>query len=82
MCHAVPVKVTEVLPDDLVRVDFAGVAKVISAVLVDDVAVGDWVIVHVGYALAKMDTEEAERTLDLLAELGGLPGPQSQEPAP
>jgi hydrogenase expression/formation protein HypC len=44
--------------------------KGISLALLDDVAVGDWVIVHVGYALTKLDPEEAEKTLALFAEMG------------
>jgi hydrogenase expression/formation protein HypC len=47
----------------------AGV-KEISLALVDGVAVGDYVIVHVGYALNKLDPEEAEKTLKLFAEMG------------
>ena len=46
--------------------------KEISLALVDDVAVGDYVIVHVGYALQKLDPEEAERTLEMFAEMGQL----------
>jgi hydrogenase assembly chaperone HypC/HupF len=46
------------------------VGKEISLALVDDVAVGDYVIVHVGYALTRLDPEEAEKTLALFAELG------------
>ena len=44
--------------------------KAVSLALVDDVAVGDYVIVHVGFALQKLDVEEAERTLALFAEMG------------
>ena len=49
----------------------AACSKEISLALVDDVAVGDYVIVHVGYALTKLDPEEAEQTLALFAELAG-----------
>ena len=69
MCHALPAEVIEILPGDRARVDFAGVAKEISTGLLEDVVLGDWVIVHVGYALSKMDAREAERTLAALAEL-------------
>lgn len=44
--------------------------KDISLALLDDVAIGDYVIVHVGYALTKLDPEEAEKTLALFAEMG------------
>ena len=46
--------------------------KEISLALLDDAAVGDYVIVHVGYALQKLDQDEAERTLEMFAEMGQL----------
>lgn len=70
MCLALPAKVVELLPDDQARVDLGGVQKEISLALVDGVGVGDYVILHVGYALTRLDPEEAERTLALFAELG------------
>lgn len=73
MCLAIPVQVREVLPDDLAKVSLDGVTKVVSTALVGEVAVGDYLVLHVGYALAKIDPDEAERTLSLLAEAGGLP---------
>ena len=72
MCLAIPAQVVEIGEADLAWVDLAGVRKEISLALVEDVAVGDYVIVHVGYALQKLDPEEAERTLALFAELGQL----------
>ncbi|HSN46056.1 MAG TPA: HypC/HybG/HupF family hydrogenase formation chaperone [Casimicrobiaceae bacterium] len=51
-------------------VDLSGVQKRVSLELVDDVAPGDYVIVHVGYALTKLDPDEAERTLRTFAEAG------------
>jgi hydrogenase expression/formation protein HypC len=70
MCLAIPARVAEILGDDQAVVDLGGVRKDVSLALVDDVAVGDYVIVHVGYALNKLDPEEAERTLALFAEMG------------
>lgn len=72
MCLAIPALVSELLPDDMARVSLDGVTKEISVAMVDDLAPGDYVIVHVGYALAKIDAEEAEKTLALLAEAGAL----------
>ena len=72
MCLAIPAEVTELLPDEMARVNVGGVGKVISVTLVENVKGGDYVIVHVGYALARLDPEEARRTLDLLAQLDGL----------
>jgi hydrogenase expression/formation protein HypC len=51
-------------------VELEGVIKDVSLVLVDDAGPGDYVIVHVGYALAKLDPEEAERTLELFSNAG------------
>ena len=70
MCLAIPARVVEMLEGDAARVDLGGVRKEISLALVDDVAVGDYVIVHVGYALSRLDADEAERTLALFAEAG------------
>jgi hydrogenase expression/formation protein HypC len=78
MCLAIPAEVTELLPDQMARVSLDGVGKIISVALIDDLKVGDYVILHVGYALTKIDPEEAKRTLALLAELGGAePEPAS-----
>lgn len=68
MCLAIPVQVKEVLPDGMAKVTLDGVSKIVSTALVDDVKVGDYVVLHVGYALAKIDPEEAERTLALIRE--------------
>lgn len=69
MCLAIPVKVVELGAGDTAIVDLGGVRKEISLALLADVRVGDYVILHVGYALSKLDPEEAERTLALFAEL-------------
>lgn len=73
MCLAIPAQVVELRDNDNAVVDLAGVRKEISLSLVDGVAVGDYVIVHVGYALNKLDPDEAAKTLQLFAELGELP---------
>lgn len=70
MCLALPSRVTDLLPDDQAKVDLGGVSKVVSLALVSDIQVGDYVIVHVGYALSKVDPIEAENTLRLFAEMG------------
>ncbi len=75
MCLAIPAQVIELRDGDNAVVDLAGVKKEISLSLVDGVAVGDYVIVHVGYALNKLDPEEAEKTLALFAEMGGAMTP-------
>ncbi len=72
MCLAIPAQVVELREGDNAVVDLAGVRKEISLSLVENIALGDYVIVHVGYALNKLDPEEAAKTLALFAELGQL----------
>jgi len=69
MCLAIPVRVVEVRPGQMAVVDLSGVRKEVSTALVDDVQVDEYVIVHVGYAIGKVDAEEAQRTLELFNEL-------------
>jgi len=72
MCLAIPARVVELLGDERALADMGGVQKQISLALVDGVGVGDYVILHVGYAIAKLDREEAARTLVLFAEMGAI----------
>lgn len=69
MCLAVPARVIALLPGQRAQVDLGGVVKEVSVALVDDLAAGDYVILHVGHALSRLDAEEAERTLALIADL-------------
>ena len=70
MCLAIPTRVIALLPDGQAVVELGGVRKKISVELVDGLNVGDYVIVHVGYALTRLDPEEAEQTLALMREAG------------
>ena len=72
MCLAMPTRVTAIDDNGLATVDLGGVQKQISLALLDDVAVGDYVIVHVGFALQKLDPDEAERTIALFHEMAAL----------
>ncbi len=72
MCLAVPVRVTALLPDQMAKVSLDGVSKTISVALIDDVSVGDYVILHVGFALSKVNAEEAERTLAMIRDFAGM----------
>ncbi len=69
MCLAMPALVVEILGNEEATVDLDGVRKVISLALVEGVAAGDYVILHAGYALQKLDVEEAEATLALFREI-------------
>ena len=71
MCLAIPARVEQLIAEGSAIVNLGGVRKEVSLALVDDVAVGDYVIVHVGCALQKLDPEEAALTLALFAEIGG-----------
>lgn len=71
MCLAIPARVVQRLENDRALIDAGGVRNEISLALVENVAVGDYVIVHVGFAIARLDTIEAEKTLALFAEMAG-----------
>jgi hydrogenase expression/formation protein HypC len=68
MCLAIPARVVALPEEGTALIDIGGVRKQVSLALVDGVGIGDYVIVHVGFALARLDPEEAERTLALFAQ--------------
>ncbi|MDY6950821.1 MAG: HypC/HybG/HupF family hydrogenase formation chaperone [Thermodesulfobacteriota bacterium] len=68
MCLAVPAKVTKI-DGDMATVEVGGIARGASLMLVDDVTVGDYVLVHAGFAIHRVDAEEAEESLRLLRQL-------------
>lgn len=70
MCLAIPARVVELRDHDQALVDLGGIRKEISLALVSGAQIGDYVIVHVGYALGLIDPEEARRTLEMFNELG------------
>ena len=78
MCLAVPARVVRLVDAAWCVVDLGGVRKEVSTALVDDVVVGDYLVVHVGYALGKLDVAEAERTLALMEHAAAA----TAEPAP
>ena len=71
MCLAIPAEILAI-EGDTARVSLGGVIKVVSLALVENVVVGDYVLIHVGYALNKISPEEAQKTLELFAEAGML----------
>jgi len=75
MCLAVPVQVVEIAENNVATVLLDGVRENISVALLDEVAVGDYVIVHVGYALTRLSPAEAEQTLNLMREAGLFSAP-------
>ena len=76
MCLAIPGQVIEVVDETnrLAKVDVAGVRRTVNVSLLDNDAdsarPGDWVLIHVGFALSKVDEEEAHATLGLLQKMG------------
>ena len=70
MCLAIPARIVARLDADRAVVELGSVRKDVSLALVENADVGDYVIVHVGYALQRLDTAEAERTLATLAAIG------------
>ena len=70
MCLALPARITALHDDATATIEVGGVRQRISVALLDDVNVDDYVVVHVGYALSRLDQAEAQRTLETLAELG------------
>ena len=87
MCLAIPGKIVEI--QDLEglragRVQFGGIVRQVSLHFVPEANVGDYVMVHVGFAISRVDAEEAERTYKLLEEIGALEEelPPDQEEAP
>ncbi|MDV6342586.1 HypC/HybG/HupF family hydrogenase formation chaperone [Nitrosomonas sp. Is35] len=72
MCLAIPACVEQLTAQNHAIVNLSGVRKEISLALVEDIVPGDYVIVHVGFALQKLDPLEAERTLAMFAEISAL----------
>jgi hydrogenase expression/formation protein HypC len=71
MCLAIPGQVVSIVDEAnrIASVDVSGVRRDVSVALLDDVRLGDWVIIHTGIAIEKLDEAEARKTLALLAEM-------------
>jgi hydrogenase expression/formation protein HypC len=73
MCLGIPGEIISIEVDDQqmqkAKVRFGGITRDAYLDLVPDAAVGDYVVVHVGFAISKVDTEKAQQTFDLLAEM-------------
>ncbi|KTD68670.1 MULTISPECIES: HypC/HybG/HupF family hydrogenase formation chaperone [Legionella] len=69
MCLAIPAQITQILDDARAIVNLGGITKEISIALLEKIAVGDYVIIHVGYALTRLDEDEAQKTLELFAQM-------------
>ena len=70
MCLAIPAKVVEIISKDTILVDFGGVKREVKSTLLEDkIKLDDYVLVHIGFAMAIVEEEEALETLKLLAEI-------------
>ena len=84
MCLAVPGKVLETTGEGdlrIGRIDFAGVVRQASLAFVPEATVGDFVLVHVGFALSVIDEEAARETLEALAQMGDIELPAEESDA-
>ena len=85
MCLAVPGKITSISGDDPLmrtgKVDFGGILKEVSLAYVPEVKIGDYVIVHVGFALSKVDEAEAMQVFEYLREMQELSDLEDAESA-
>jgi hydrogenase expression/formation protein HypC len=85
MCLGIPGQITALTDADGLRmgtVDFGGVRKDVCLAYVPDAHVGEYVIVHVGFAIARVDQAEAERTLDVLRAMGDAVEAELGQPLP
>ncbi len=75
MCLGIPGRIVEVGPEGLMRmgkVDFGGIVREVCLAYVPETQMGDYVIIHAGFAISQLDEEEAQETLKLMAEVGIL----------
>ena len=76
MCLGVPGQIVEIVDEDPItrrgRVDFGGVVREVNLAFTPEAQVGDYVIVHVGFAISRIDPEEAKRVFAYLEEIGEL----------
>lgn len=69
MCLGIPAKVVQIDKPNLGKVDYLGTRVKTNFELLDNLKVGDWVIVHAGFAISKLDEEEARETFSILREM-------------
>jgi hydrogenase expression/formation protein HypC len=77
MCLGIPGQIVDIGPEGLMRmgkVDFGGIVREVCLAYVPEVQIGDYVIVHVGFAISQLDEQEAQETLKLMVESGILEG--------
>jgi hydrogenase expression/formation protein HypC len=68
MCLGIPAKVVQIGDSEVGKVDYLGTKVKTNFSLIEDVKIGEWVIVHAGFAISKLDEKDAKETLELLRE--------------
>ena len=81
MCLAIPAKVTQIGADSLADVDILGVKRQVSLDLTPQAGVGDYVLVHAGFAIEVVDEQFAQETIDLIKQFPELAGDEAPAPA-
>ncbi len=86
MCLGIPGRITKIWTDEqsklpMAKVDFGGVGKEVCLSLEPDAQVDEYVLVHVGFAISRIDEEEAHQTLELLNQMGELAEELGEAPA-
>ena len=74
MCLGIPMQIVEIMPPFRAKVETKGVQRSVSIALIadEDLKVGDWLMIHIGSAIAKLDQDAARETLEVLEELSSL----------
>jgi len=81
VCLGIPARIIELVDPDagLAKAEISGVRRNVSVALCPEAAVGDWVLVHVGFALSRIDEKQARETLELLEQMGAAYEQELQE---
>lgn len=69
MCLGIPAQIVAIEDGNLGKADYLGTRVKVNLSLLDEVKVGDWVIIHAGFAISRLDEAEAQETLNLLREI-------------
>ena len=68
MCYAIPAKIVEI-QDDTAKVDYGGVLKIVNISLIGSLKIGDYILIHAGFAIEKLEKKSAEETLEMIREM-------------
>lgn len=79
MCLAIPTQIRTIDENGIATVELGGVERQVSLVMTPEARIGDYVLVHTGYAIALMDPEEAQASLEAFAELAAIQEQFEQE---